>query len=76
MKVILNYEQFGSERFNAEQYLNNILIAIREAQKQGLKVGVTKDNTLYVENTCARNGINEKIKNTKFAYCEAECFAD
>ena len=40
-----------SDRYNAKKRLKEIEKAIREVQKDGLKVGITEDGKLYVENT-------------------------
>lgn len=63
---------FGSEKYNADLRIKDIESAIRDLQKDGLKVGL-EDGKLYVENTVytSKNG-----KKEPFGYATIDCFAD
>lgn len=59
------------DRYDAGKRIKEIENAIRNVQKDGLKVGL-KDGKLYVENTsCRNNNVTDNFK-----YAEIDCFAD
>lgn len=63
---------FGSERYNAELRIKEVEQAIRNLQRDCLKVGL-KDGKLYVENTIYTSNYGN---NSLFGYAEIDCFAD
>lgn len=63
-----------SDKYNAGKRIKEIEKAIREVQKDGLKVGITEDNKLYVENTVYTKTHCKDESN--FGYAEIECFSD
>ena len=60
-------------KYDASIRILEIEKAIRNIQKDGLKVGI-KDGKLYVENTSV--GLLKKIdKSNTYGYAEIDCFA-
>ncbi|HAT4302242.1 TPA: hypothetical protein I9089_002347 [Clostridium perfringens] len=63
-----------SDRYNAKKRLEEIEKAIRQVQKDGLRVGITEDNELYVENTIYTK--THYRSESDFGYAKIECFSD
>ncbi|EGT3606845.1 hypothetical protein ACSW9O_15715 (plasmid) [Clostridium perfringens] len=61
-------------KYSAKYRIEGIKKAIREVQKDGLKIGITEDGKLYVENTSyTKTHCNDE---GGFGYAEIECFSD
>lgn len=63
-----------NSRYDAGKRIKEIEEAIRKIQKDGLKVGLTEDDKLYVENTSYTKTHYKDESN--FGYAEIECFSD
>ena len=59
-------------KYDASIRILEIEKAIRNVQKDGLKVGI-KDGKLYVENTSV--GLLNTDKSNTYGYAEIDCFA-